>query len=280
MKAVKRLKPSSRGGRMVKVMEVSGYFFLALLVAFFIFAWKKQLPITASGQGSVQPVVREVRAVRDTIVLAQIVTQGDRVHKGQAVLEVTDDPVEVGLLRVRAMLETEASEPENSREQTARARLRDLFTQGELQLARSSLVSPIDGWVISPEPRYGHWVPAGDVLFSVADFLSLKVTAQIAADQKADRANVGQKARVWFLELSKDPVKGEVVALIPGGPDLEGGQIVTVEAPLTAMPPDAVERARRAFFDGTMKKWRASIAVTVAEERLLDEIRRPSSTGS
>ena len=276
MKTVRRLKPSSRGGRMVKVMEVSGYSFLALLVAFFIFAWKKQLPITASGQGSVQPVVREVRAARDTIVLAQTATQGDRVHKGEAVLEVTDDPVEVGLLRVRAMLEIEASEPENSREQTVRAKLRDLFTQGELQLARSFLVSPIDGWVIIPEHRYGHWVPAGDALFSVADFLSLEVTAEIAADQKADRVEVGQKARVWFLELSEDPVTGEVVALAPGGPDLEGGQVVTVEARLTTMPPDAVNRARRAFFDGTMKNWRTSIAVTVAEERLLDEIRRPS----
>jgi len=266
---------------MVKVMEVSGYFFLALLVAFFIFAWKKRLPVTASGQGWVQPVVREVRAARDTIVLAETAIHGDRVHKGEAVLEVTDDPVEVGLLRVKEMLKAEASNPDKHRDQTARADLRDLFTQSELPLARRrSLLSPADGWVISPEDKYGQWVPAGDALFSVADFLSLEITAEIAADQKADRVEVGQKARVWFVELSEDPVKGEVVALIPGGPDLEGGQIVTVEAPLTAMPPDAVERARRAFFDGTMERWRASIAVTVAEERLLDEIRRPTSTGS
>jgi hypothetical protein len=290
MKALRRLRPSLRGGRMVRVMEVSGYAFLALMIAFFIFAWKKQLPVTASGQGGVQPVVRELRAARDTMVLANFATHGDRVHEGDPVLEVTDDQVEVGLLRVRAILDAEASESEDTREQTARAKLRDLFAQGELQLARRPLTSPIDGWVISREGKYRQWVPAGDALFAVADFLSLRVTAKIEADQKADSVEVGQTARVWFfersddpvtgevifVELSDDPVTGEVIALTPGGPDLDGGQVVTVESSPGALPPEVVERARRAHFEGTMKDWRASIAVTVDEERLLNQIRRPS----
>ena len=290
MKALRRLRPSSLGGRMVKVMEVSGYVFLALMIAFFIFAWKKQLPVTASGQGGVQPVARELRAARDAIVLGSMATHGDRVDEGDPVLEVTDDPVEVGLLRVRAMLEVETSEPDNSREQTARAKLRDLFTRGELQLARRLLASPIDGWIISREGKYGQWVPAGDALFAVSDFLSLQVTAEFTADQKADRVEVGQKARVWFfersndpvtgegifVELSDDPVTGEVIALTPGGPDLDGGQVVTVESSPGALPPEVVERARQAFFNGTMKDWRASVAVTVGEERLLNQIRQPS----
>jgi hypothetical protein len=272
---------------MVRVMEVSGYVFLALMVAFFIFAWKKQLPITASGRGWVQPVVSEVRAARDTIVLANMATHGDRVDEGDPVLEVTDDPVEVGLLRVRAMLEIEASEPADSREQTARAKLRALFTEGELQLARRPLVSPADGWVIFPEDKYGQWVPAGNALFAVADFLSLQVTAEIKADQKADEVEVGQRARVWFfepsddpgtgdvifVELTDDPVTGEVVALTPG---VEGGQVVTVESSLRDLPPETVERARQAHFEGTMKGWRGSVAVTVDEERLLNQIRQPS----
>jgi hypothetical protein len=267
---------------MVRVMEVSGYVFLALMIAFFIFAWKKQLPVTASGQGRVQPVVRELRAPRDTIVLANIATHGDRVDEGDPVLEVTDDPVEVGLLRVRAMLKIGASEPADSREQTARAKLRDLFTQGELQLARRPLASPVDGWVISREGEYGQWVPAGDALFAVADFLSLRVTAEIEADQKADRVEVGQRARVWFFGpsgdsvLSDDPVTGEVVALTPGGPEAQGAQVVTVESSLRDLPPEALEQARQAHFEGTMKDWRASIAVTVDEERLLNQIRQPS----
>jgi hypothetical protein len=267
---------------MVRVMEVSGYAFLALMITFFIFAWQKQLPIVASGKGWMKPVVSEVRAVRDTVVLSNMATHGDRVDEGDPVLEVTDDPVEVGLLRVRAMLEVGTSEPDNSREQTARARLRDLFTQGDLQLTRRPLASPIDGWVISREGRYGQWVPAGDALFAVADFLSLRVTAEIEADQKADRVEVGQRARVWFFGpsgdsvLSDHPVTGEVVALTPGGPDLEGGQVVTVESSLRDLPPEAVERARQAYFEGAMNDWRASIAVTVAEERLLNQIRRPS----
>jgi hypothetical protein len=264
---------------MVRVMEVSGYAFLALMIAFFIFAWKKQLPVTASGRGRAQPVVREVQAARDTMVLANIATHGDRVHEGDPVLEVTDDPVEVGLLRVRAILDAEASESEDSREQTARAKLKDLFTQGELQLARRALESPGDGWVISREHKYG--------LFAVADFLSLQVTAEITADQKADEVEVGQKARVWFfersdnpvtgevilVELSDGPVTGEVVTLTPG---VEGGQVVTVESSPRALPPKVVERARQAFFSGTMKNWRASVAVTVDEERLLHQIRQPS----
>jgi len=279
---------------MVKIMEASGYFLLVLMVAFFIYAWKKQLPMTASGQGGVQPVVREVRATRDTIVLANMATHADRVGEGDPVLEVTDDPVEVGLLRVRAMREVEASEPDNSREQTARAKLRALLIQGELELARRPLVSPLDGWVILPENKYGQWVPVGDVLFSVADFLSLRVTAKIAADQKADEVEVGQKARVWFFKpsedpgtgervlapvLSDDPVTGEVVALTAGGPDLEGGQVVTVDSSLRNLPPEAVERARQAFFEGTMKGWSASVAVTVSHERLLEQIRQPTSQG-
>jgi multidrug efflux pump subunit AcrA (membrane-fusion protein) len=272
---------------MVRVMEVSGYAFLALMIAFFIFAWKKQLPVTASGRGRAQPVVREVQAARDTMVLANIATHGDRVHEGDPVLEVTDDPVEVGLLRVRAILDAEASESEDSREQTARAKLKDLFTQGELQLARRALVSPDDGWVISREHKYGQWVPAGETLFAVADFLSLRVTAEIEADQKADRVEVGQKARVWFfegsddpvtgeailVELSDGPVTGEVVTLTPG---VEGGQVVTVESSPGALPPEVVEGARQAFFSGTMKDWRGSVAVTVGEERLLNQIRQPS----
>jgi hypothetical protein len=261
MKALGRLRPSTLGGRMVKLMEASGYFFLALILVLFIYAWKKQLPVTASGRGSMQPVVREVRAVRDTMVLSNMATHGDRVPKGAPVLEVTDDPVEVGLLRVRAILEIEASEPADSQGQTAREKLRALFTQGDLQLARRPLVSPADGWVIFPEAKYGQWVPAGDALFAVTDFLSLQVTAEIAADQKADEVEVGQKARVWFFKpsedpvtgervlapvLSDDPVTGEVVALTAGGPDLEGGQVVTVDSSLRDLPPEAVERARRA----------------------------------
>jgi hypothetical protein len=233
--------------------------------------------MTASAQGWVQPVVREVRTARDTIVLAKIAGHGDQTNQGKPVLEVTDDPVEVGLLRVKEMLKAEASQPPGTQDQTAREGLRELFTQRELALARRHpVVSPADGWVIFPKDTHGDWVPAGDALFSVADFVSLRATAEVPADQKADMVKVGQKARVWFYELSEDPVTGEVVALAPGGPDLEGGQVVTVEARLTTMPPDAVNRARRAFFDGTMKNWRASIAVTVAEERLLDQIRRPS----
>ncbi len=273
MKALRRLRPSSLGGRMVRVMEASGYAFLALMIAFFIFAWKKQLPVTASGKGWVQPVVTEVRAARDTVVLANMATHGDQVDEGDPVLEVTDDPVEVGLLRVRAMLEVEAFEPADSREQTARAKLRDLFTQGELQLARRSLVSPVDGWVILSENKYGQWVPAGDPLFAVANFLSLQVTAEIKADQKADRVEVGQRARVWLFEPSEDPVTGEVVALTPG---VEGGQVATVESSPGAWAPEVVERARQAFFSGTMKDWRASVAVTVDEQRLLNQIRQPS----
>ncbi len=290
MKALRRLRPSLRGGRMVRAMELSGYVFLALMIALFIFAWKKQLPVTASGQGRAQPVVRELRAARDTIVLANMATHGDRVDQGDPVLEVTDDPVEVGLLRVRAMLEIEASEPADSREQTARAKLRDLFTQGELQLARRPLPSPVDGWVISRERKCGQWVPAGNVLFSVADFLSLQVTAEITADQKADRVEVGQQARMWFfqrsddpvtgevifVELSDHPVTGEVIALTPGGPDLDGGQVVTIESSPGALPPEVVERARQAHFEGTMKDWRGSVAVTVGQERLLNQIRQPS----
>jgi hypothetical protein len=102
---------------------------------------------------------------------------------------------------------------------------------------------------------------------------------------------VGQKARVWFFKpsedpvtgervlapvLSDDPVTGEVVALTAGGPDLEGGQVVTVDSSLRDLPPEAVERARQAFFEGTMKGWSASVAVTVDEERLLHQIRQPS----
>jgi len=279
MKALRRLRPSSRGGRMVRVMEASGYAFLALMIAFFIYAWKKQLPITASGKGWVQPVVTEVRAARDTFVLANVATHGDRVDEDDPVLEVTDDPVEVALLRVRAMLDIKASEPADSREQTARAKLRDLFTQGEMQLTRRLLASPIDGWVISREGEYGQWVPTGDLLFAVADFRSLRATVEIAADQKADRVEVGQRARVWFFGpsgdavLSDGPMAGEVVALKPG---VEGGQVVTVESSPGALPPEAVERARQAFFSGTMEDWRASAAVTVDQERLLNQIRQPS----
>jgi hypothetical protein len=261
---------------MVKLMEASGYFFLALMVALFIYAWKKRIPITASGKGGVQPVVRGVHAARDTMVLSSVAAHGSRVHEGGPVLEVTDDPVEVGLLRVRAMLEAEASEPYDGREQTARAKLRALFTRGELQLTRRPLASPIDGWVIVPEDKYGQWVPAGAALFAVSDFLSLQVTAEIKADQKADEVEVGQRARVWVSKLSDDPVAGKVVALTPGGPDLDGGQVVTVELSLREMPPEAIERARQAFFDGTMKDWRSSVAVTVDEERLLEQIRQTS----
>jgi hypothetical protein len=259
-------------------MEASGYALLALLLAFVIYSYFRRLPIIAGATGTATATLVAVTAAEDTAVLAAEATHEQRLAKGQRVLEVTDDPVDVGILRVRAALRdpghagSQASgEPEHAR--WARVLDSGLFTIK----AEKTLVAPSDGWLVFPDgkPPSG-WVPKGATLFSVADFRSLTVTVEIPKEQRAKRVALGQPAKVWFTELAKEPVPAQIVKLVPGGPDLPEGKVATIEAFLAGLPERARARARQDYFGGAMKKkWRPAVAITVGQQRLLNQIRTP-----
>lgn len=274
-----RIKPA-RGGKIVYWMEVAGYLFLAVLATFVIYSYFKRLPILAAATGTAVPTMVQVKARADTAVLSVLAKHGQHVKKGQPVLEATDDTVEVGLVRIREALRDRSAA--RSRGQADGARLGRLteIPQSLLKITHQRpLVAPKEGWVIFPGGRRPAGYAAKDTrLFSIAHFHSLTITANIPKEQQAKRLRVGQLAKVWCRELTKDPLPGKVVRLVPGGADLPEGQVTTIIAPLTVLPPRTREQARRDFFSGKMeKKWRPSVAITVGTQRLLNQIRTPKT---
>jgi hypothetical protein len=255
-------------------MEVTGYLFLASLVGFALYSYFRRLPIVTGAVGNVTVTTTPVKAATDLAVLSARAKHGRVVGPRQAVLEVTDDPAQVGFFRARAAL-TQSLQPGGGTANPA-GRTRSLLAAIPPVSKGKPLPAPGGGWVIYPggAPPLG-FQPKGTLLFSLSDFNTLQVTVSIGKEREAAKLKVGQSARVWCLQVSKDPLPGRVVKLAPGGVFLPEGKVVAVEASLEVLPPKARDRARRDFFSGKMAKdWKPLARITVGEQRLLHLIRR------
>jgi len=299
-----RMKPI-RGGKIVFWMEFGGYLLLLSVLVFFTYSWFRRVPIISGAQGTASPTTVDIAVKKETAVLKCFVEHGQHVKKGQALLEVTDDPVEVSLLHAREALRTRPAANSDSAKEAEYKKWAAILSSPDLDVGKGRIIaSPIDGWVIftggasmkeafSAENKekklFGkppaHFADKGALLFFLADFRSLRVYVKVKREQWAAKIALGQPTKVWFKDklsnLSEDAMPGKLISWISAedagreGADIPGGKIVIAEGSIAGLPMKARDKARRDFFARKMESWQPAIAITVDSMRLLSQLRTP-----
>jgi len=298
-----RLKPS--GGNVVIGMEATGYLLVFVVVAFFLYSWHTQVPVLAGTQGTASPATVDILAKEDTAVLECFVKHGQQVKKGQPLLRVTDNPVEVSLLRARKSLQSMLA---TNTQNAVAEKWAGLLDAPDLDKVEGTvLTAPMDSWVIcvggvsideamsvenAEKKLFGKppacFVDKGTVMLFLSDFSALRVTAKLPKEQWAKKIEMGLPTKVWFADklsnLSKGSMPATLIKIVNAedagklGADIPGGKIVTAEGSISHLPASAREKARVDFFDMKMEKWRPAIAITVFQQCLLNQLRTPKPT--
>jgi membrane fusion protein (multidrug efflux system) len=110
------------------------------------------------------------------------------------------------------MAAVQTKEREISRLYAQRRALEARLSAAERQLARTHVVSPIDGIVILKKVEAGEWVERGQPLLVLADPHDLWVITNIRESEVAD-VKVGSKARIWVDAYPELRFEGEVVSI-------------------------------------------------------------------
>lgn len=163
---------------------------------------------------------------------------GDRVAKGQILARLDEtrpalslEIAEVALRQAKsALARTEqivgeglASAEELDLARTALEQAQLGLTQARLDLAESSLRSPLAGVVTLRQAALGQTLRPGEVAFQIADRDPLLARVRIPEAQ-AERVHVGQEARVR-VEGRSETLRGRVERIAPVV-DLESGTVV------------------------------------------------------
>jgi multidrug resistance efflux pump len=107
---------------------------------------------------------------------------------------------------------TQAKEREINRLEAQQRVLEARLTAAQLQLARTRVLSPLDGIVILKQAEAGEWLERGKPILVLADPADLWVVTNIRESDIAD-VRVGSKARIWADAYPEVRVDGEVVSV-------------------------------------------------------------------
>src|SRR5690606_916470 len=107
---------------------------------------------------------------------------------------------------------TQSKEREINRLEAQKRALEARLTVAELQMARTRVVSPLDGIVILKKAEVGEWLERGQPLMVVADPEDLWVVTNIRESEIAG-VQVGNKARIWADAYPEIRIEGEVVSV-------------------------------------------------------------------
>jgi multidrug resistance efflux pump len=110
------------------------------------------------------------------------------------------------------MASVQAKEREINRLQAQQRTMEARLSSAELQLARTRVLSPLDGVVIVKKAEAGEWVERGRPLLVLADPHDLWVVTNIRESEIAD-VQVGNKARIWVDAYPERRFEGEVVSV-------------------------------------------------------------------
>lgn len=130
----------------------------------------------------------------------------------QTVLQAREAEAEAGVASWRARLERRQTEASAQRASVAEAE--SLRERGAHELARSSIVSPIDGVVLSREVRGPQELPAGTVLLKLGRWVDLEAICEVLSQ---DALRIHRGTPVILDPGSSKPLQGEVRLKEPEG---------------------------------------------------------------
>jgi RND family efflux transporter MFP subunit len=194
----------------------------AVLLALIVIPWHERV---GPRESRLEPAGRiPVRAAVDGLIERALVREGDRVRGGDVLAVLRGDDVQL-------QIEEASAELAMSRRQTASALARG--DQGEAaiarievddlearlgileeRLARTRLVAPADGVVLTsrPEDRVGEWLSAGETFVVIGRTDQLEVESHVAQND-IQRVRIGQPIRVRVAALPMYTFVGTVTSI-------------------------------------------------------------------
>jgi membrane fusion protein (multidrug efflux system) len=106
----------------------------------------------------------------------------------------------------------QAQEQEVNRFEAQRRALETRLQAAELQLARTRVLSPLDGVVILKKAEVGEWIERGRPMLVLTDPQDLWVATNIRESEIA-YVQVGSRARIWVDAYPEKRFEGEVVSV-------------------------------------------------------------------
>ena len=246
------LRPSTKrpfGGARFSVARAAIYATLIGVAVLALVPSERRVVAPARVEGAVQQLIA---APVDGFVGAVQVRPGETVKAGQVLMSL--DTRELALERDKWAAETaqldkqyrEAlSKDEAAPIMIARANLERAQSQHELavlQLARSTLLAPMDGVVLSGDfsQTVGMPVKRGQELMTIAADRSWRIVAEVE-EQEVAPLRTGQSAQVLFAALSgAEAVKFTVARIAPVATQADGRNVFEVEG----APQDAGSQLR------------------------------------
>lgn len=158
--------------------------------------------------GMVEPLVTvKIPAEVEGRILRRLVGEGDRVTRGQTIMEIDPVDYDIRLETARAVLEHaelayKRAESLLGQKATAKSEFDALnsqlrqahsaFLAAELARKRCSIVSPIDGEVAWLGPEEGEWIASAATVATVLDLDRVKVTVAIPEREVAAVRKMGE----------------------------------------------------------------------------------------
>lgn len=193
-------------------------------------------------EGTIQ---RIISAPFDGYLVGQTVRPGDRVMQGQALAQLDDRDLRLRLMAAEAEL-TEREIERNAATATGRrteeallgAQIAQADAQIELlraQLARTSMVAPFDGVVVSGDrtQELGAAVTRGEELFVIAPLDDYRVRLSVEEGDIAE-LSPGQQGRVRFAARPDETFPFQVERILSVAAPEDGGNRFALEARMDA----------------------------------------------
>ena len=222
---------------------------LAALVFAALFGQFAYGPYRISAEAKVEGAVRRVIAAPlDGFVADARVRAGDTVRKGEMIVALDDRDLVLERLRwvtERAQHLAEYDQALSQGQRADAARFRSLTDQANAQirlvdeeLARTRLVSPFDGLVVSGDlsQSIGAPVRRGDVLFEIAPLEDYRVELRVPESQIADAAP-GQHGELLVAALPDSALAFTVERVTPVAEAHDGRMTFRVDGTLDTVVP-------------------------------------------
>lgn len=169
---------------------------------------RMEIPLFVSGPGKTAALSQQkIRAPFAGILTDLRVSDGDRVHRGQAIGSIVARDSEAALSGAREMSRQASTEAERRDGERAVA-------IAEKNLVRKPLVASWDGTVVSHAASAGDRLSEDQDILTISDSSSLVFLADLPQSDLA-RIRGGQKAAVE-LAGSREPIAGSVHSVLPG----------------------------------------------------------------
>ena len=218
-----------------------GLLLFALLLAFFSFF---SAAYRISGHSTIEAgIQRAVVAPQDGFVATATARAGDRVMAGELLASLEDKDLLLERqkwLSKYNQMRTEYRHALAGHKQSEANILKARISQAEAllrlvekELARTRLVAPIDGLIISGDltQSLGAPVQRGDVLYEVAPLADYRLIVQVD-EQDIGRVSVGQTGALLLAALVDQPIPFTVSRITPVSVSEQGRTFFRVEARL------------------------------------------------